>query len=53
MKASGTHVTCHHYTKVHLRTQPCGVQVLLLVVLVAAEEDEEVNRGDSVLWTGV
>ena len=37
----------------HLRTQPCGGQVPLLVLRVTAEEDEEVIRGDRVLWAGI
>lgn len=37
----------------NLCTQPCGGQVPLLVLCVAAEEDEEVIRGNCVLWAGV
>lgn len=37
----------------YLCTQPCGCQVLLLVLHVTAEEDEEVIQGECVLWAGV
>lgn len=37
----------------NLCAQPCGGQVPLLVLCVAAEEDEEIIRGNCVLWAGV